>query len=70
MIGGDTSTPPIWRTVPTEFRLHATSRPFGVSLGGYAERTPWKSVRRHLGEVFYEEFVASAFYLCEGQRRL
>ena len=29
MIGGDTSTPPIWRTVPTEFRLHATSRPFG-----------------------------------------
>ena len=25
MIGGDTSTPPIWRTVLTEFRLHATS---------------------------------------------
>ena len=25
MIGGDTSTPPIWRTVLTEFPLHATS---------------------------------------------
>ena len=25
MIGGDASTPPIWRTVLTEFRLHATS---------------------------------------------
>ena len=25
MIGDDTSTPSIWRTVLTEFRLHATS---------------------------------------------
>ena len=25
MIGGDTSTPPIWRSVLAEFRLHATS---------------------------------------------
>ena len=45
------------------------NRPFGVSPD-YAERTPWKSVRRHLDEVFYEEFFAGAFYLCVGQRRL
>ncbi len=44
-------------------------RPFGVGPG-YAERTPWKSVRRHLDEVLYQEFYAGAIYLCVGQRRL
>ena len=43
--------------------------PFGVSHD-YAERTPWKSVRRHLDEVLYEEFYAGCLYLCVGQRRL
>ena len=45
------------------------NRPFGVSPD-YAERTPWKSMRRHLDEVLYEEFYAGALYLCVGQRRL
>ena len=44
-------------------------RPFGVSPG-YAERTPWESVRRHLDEVRYQEFYAGAIYLCVGQRHL
>ena len=42
------------------------NRPFGVSPD-YAKRTPWKSVRRHLDEVYYEEFFAGAFYLCVGR---
>ena len=44
-------------------------RPFGVS-SGYAERTPWESVRQHLDDVLYKEFYAGAIYLCVGQRRL
>ncbi len=45
------------------------TRPFGVSHD-YAERTPWKSVRRYLDEVLYEEFYAGSLYLCVGHRRL
>ena len=44
------------------------SHPFGVSLG-YAERTPWKSLSRHLDLVLYKEFYAGALYLAVGQRR-
>ena len=53
MIGGDTSTPPIWRTVLTEFGLHATSASGAPRSGRRAEprlRATWSGLERRAAE--------------------
>ncbi len=43
-------------------------RPYGVNPG-YANRTPRKSVNRHLDEVLYRGFYGGSIHLCVGARR-
>ena len=55
MIGGDTSTPPIWRTALTEFRLHTTSASGATDATGLRSETarrPGKPVVRCTGHVW------------------
>lgn len=43
-------------------------QPFGVRLS-YANRRPWKALRRHLQEVSYEERYFGAAYISVGEAR-
>ena len=42
------------------------NRPFGVDRE-YASIRPWESLRRHLTEVEYREFLGGAGYVCVGE---
>lgn len=42
------------------------NRPWGVRLDEQGDRTPWRSVRRHLRDMTYEEFYFGALYVAAG----
>jgi demethylmenaquinone methyltransferase/2-methoxy-6-polyprenyl-1,4-benzoquinol methylase len=45
------------------------TKPFGTSRE-YTSFRPWKSIRRHLKEVAYREFLFGAAYLPVGESRI
>lgn len=46
-----------------------SNRPFGVTLD-LADRHPWESLRRHLGEIDHRELYFGALYLSVGEQCL
>jgi len=63
----DFKEPTAWPRWLVRFAAWA-NRPFGVTLD-LAERHPWESVERHLGEIEHRELYFGALYLSVGERR-